>query len=114
MASSTADCAKTNRLFYVHLNDNDGRADWDLVPGAFHLWETLEFLYTLRKLGYDNDWYAFDVLSKEMDIVENLTAGMRLTRKLEALTDRIDVPTMEQLMTERNSSKTIPYLYSLL
>jgi hypothetical protein len=30
------------------------------------------------------------------------------------ITDRIDVPTMEQLLRERNSAKTLPYLYSLL
>ena len=105
---------KANRLFYVHLNDNDGRWDWDMLPGAYHLWEFVETFYTLRKLGYDDDWYAYDIFSKELDTVENLTAGMRLTRKLEAITDRIDCDTMEALMTERNSSRTIPYLYSLL
>jgi hypothetical protein len=41
-------------------------------------------------------------------------AAMTLTRKLEAITDRIDVPTMEQLLQERSSAKTLPYLYSLL
>ena len=113
-AQSAALLAKANRLFYVHLNDNDGRWDWDMLPGAFHLWEFVEFFYTLRRLGYDNDWYAFDVYPKEIDTVQNFTAAMQLTRKLEAITDRIDVPTMERLLAERNPSKTIPYLYSLL
>ena len=113
-AQSAALLAKANRLFYVHLNDNDGRWDWDMLPGAFHLWEFVELFYTLRKLGYDNDWYAFDVYPKEIDTVQNFTAAMQLTRKLEAITDRIDVPTMEQLLRERNSAKTLPYLYSLL
>ncbi len=113
-AQSAALLAKGNRLFYVHLNDNDGRWDWDMLPGAFHLWEFVEFFYTLRKLGYDNDWYAFDVYPKEIDTVQNFTAAMQLTRKLEAITDRIDVPTMEELLRERNSAKTLPYLYSLL
>lgn len=113
-AQSAVLLAKANRLFYVHLNDNDGRWDWDMVPGAFHLWEFVELFYTLRKLGYDNDWYAFDIFSKELDTVENLSAGMCLTRKLESITDRIDIDKMEALMSERNSSRTIPYLYSLL
>ena len=113
-AQSAALLAKANRLFYVHLNDNDGRWDWDMLPGAFHLWEFVEFFYTLRKLGYNNDWYAFDVYPKEIDTVQNFTAAMQLTRKLEAITDRIDVPTMEELLRERNSAKTLPYLYSLL
>ena len=106
--------ARTGRLFYVHLNDNDGLWDWDMLPGAYHLWETVELLYTLRRLGYDNDWYAFDVFPKEIDTVENFNAAMGLTRKLEEITDRIDAEKMAQLMAERNSAKTIPYLYSLL
>ena len=61
-AQSAALLAKARRLFYVHLNDNDGRWDSDMLPGAYHLWEAVELLYTLRKLGYTDDWYAFDVL----------------------------------------------------
>jgi hypothetical protein len=49
-----------------------------------------------------------------LDTVQNFAAAMQLTRKLEAITDRIDVPTMERLLAERNSAKTLPYLYSLL
>ena len=106
--------AKANRLFYVHLNDNDGEWDWDMLPGAYHMWETVELIYTLRRLGYDEDWYAFDVFPKEVDPVENFSAAMHLTRKLEAITDRIDTQRMDALMKERNPAKTIPYLYSLL
>lgn len=106
--------AKAGRLFYVHLNDNDGRWDWDMLPGAFHLWEFVELFYTLRKLDYDGDWYAFDVFSKEVDQVETFTAAMSLTRKLESITSRVDVEKMEALLEERNPAKTIPYLYSLI
>jgi len=113
-AQSAALLAKAQRLFYVHLNDNDGRWDWDMLPGAYHLWEAVELLYTLRKLGYTDDWYAFDVYPKEINTIENFTAAFQLTRKLEAITDRIDPIRMEALLAERNSAKTIPYLYSLL
>ena len=106
--------SRAGRLFYVHLNDNDGVWDWDMLPGAYHFWETIELFYTLRRLGYDDDWYAFDVFPKELDVVENFTAAMHLTRKLEEITDRIDSEKMERLMAARDSAKTIPYLYSLL
>ena len=85
-----------------------------MLPGAFHFWETIEFLYALKKLGYTDEWYAFDVYPKELDTAENFAAAFQITRKLETITDRIDVPTMEQLLRERNSAKTLPYLYSLL
>ena len=113
-AQSAALLAKAGRLFYVHLNDNDGRWDWDMLPGAFHFWESIEFLYALKKLGYTDDWYAFDVYPKELDTAENFAAAFQIARRLETITDRIDVPTMEQLLRERNSAKTLPYLYSLL
>ncbi len=70
--------------------------------------------YYLRKLGYDDDWYSFDVFSKEIDTVDNFKAVVTLTRKLESLTDRIDRKKMETLLQARNPSETVPYLYSLL
>jgi xylose isomerase len=113
-AQSAALIARAQRLFYVQVNDNDGRFDWDMLPGSMRMWDTVEFFYYLRRLGYDDDWYSFDVIPKEHDPVENFTATFELTRKLEAITDRIDTSRMEALLRERNPSRTIPYLYSLI
>ena len=113
-AQSAALLAKAGRLFYVHLNDNDGRWDWDMLPGTFHVWEFVELFHTLRRLGYDDDWYSFDVFPKEVDTVENYSAAFALTRKLETISGRIDDARMATLMAERNPARTVPYLYSLL
>ena len=113
-AQSAVLLAKAKRLFYVHLNDNDGRWDWDMLPGAYHLWEFVELFYYLRELDYQNDWYGFDVFPKEIDTADTFKAVVTLTRKLETITDRIDRKTMGRLLEERNPSRTIPYLYSLL
>lgn len=113
-AQSVALLTRAERLFYVHLNDNDGQGDWDVLPGAYHFWEFVEFFYALRKAGYEDDWYAFDVLPKEIDIVRHFTAVVKLTRKLEEITDRIDVGRMGQLQLDRDPSQTASYLYSLL
>ena len=113
-AQTAALLSRTGRLSYVHLNDNDGHWDWDMLPGTYHLWETVELLYTLRRLGYDDDWYAFDICPKEIDTVENFTAAVKLTRKLEEIVARIDEAKMDELMNLRDPPKTITYLYSLL
>lgn len=105
---------RSRRLFYVHLNDNDGHWDWDMIPGTYHLWEFVELFHTLEKLGYQDDWYAFDVLSKEIDQVETFDAVMSMTRKLESITGRIDRSVMADLLAARNPARTIQYLYSLL
>jgi len=112
-AQSAALLARAKRLFYVHLNDNDGRADWDLLPGAVHTWEMVEFLYTLRRLGYD-DWFTFDIVPKEQDPVEFFAAAARLTRRLEGLAQSIDPGTMGALQADKNAARTLEYLHTLI
>ena len=111
-SQSAALLAKARRLFYVHLNDNDGRADWDLLPGAVHPWELIEFLWTLKRLGYD-DWMTFDIVPKEAEPVEFFATAARLTRKYETLSRRIDAPKMEALQVANNPSRTLGYVQTL-
>ncbi len=42
-----------------------------MLPVAYNLWEFVEFFYYLGELGYD-DWFAYDVMSKEIDTVKSL------------------------------------------
>ena len=111
-SQSAALLAKARRLFYVHLNDNDGRADWDLLPGAVHPWELIEFLWTLQRLGYD-DWMTFDIVPKEAEPVEFFATAARLTRKYETLSRRIDAPKMEALQVANVPSRTLGYVHTL-
>jgi xylose isomerase len=112
-AQAAALLHRADRLFYVHLNDNDGHWDWDMMPGVYHPWAFVEFFYTLKQLGYEDDWYAFDVFSKEHSPVETFNAAMSLTRKLEAVAGRLDGAQLDVLMQERNPAKTMTYLYGL-
>ncbi len=113
-AQAAALLARAGRLFYVHLNDNDRNWDWDMIPGAFHLLEFIEFLFYLREAGYTNDWYAYDVFSKEADTVEHFNLVTRLTRQMENLTDRLDREALLELMRGRNPAKNLAYLYECL
>ncbi len=110
-AQAAALLARANRLFYVHLNDNDRNFDWDLMPGAFHFWEFIEFFYYLKELGYTDDWYAYDVMSKEIDTVETFKTVTAVTRKLEQIADGIDRKAIKPLMETRNPAKTLLYMY---
>jgi len=104
---------RTNRLFYIHMNDNDRLMDWDMIPGAYNFWDSIEFFYYLKKAGY-YDWLAFDVFPKETDTVETFDSTIETTRKLIEIMNRIDEERMDELLTLRNPAKTSRYLYSLL
>ena len=94
-------------------HDNDGRADWDLLPGAVHTWETVEVLHTLRALGYD-DWFTFDIVPKEMEPVEFFATAARLTRRLEEIGRDIEPARLAELRQQKNAARTLAYLHSLI
>jgi xylose isomerase len=102
---------RAGKLFYVHLNDNDRNWDWDMLPGAYNFWDFIEFFYYLDLAGYKDDWFAFDVLSKEVDPVEHFQVTAKLTRRLEALANRIDSIQMKELSERRNPAEIMSYLY---
>ena len=84
-----------------------------MLPVAYNLWEFVEFFYYLSELGYD-DWFAYDVMSKEIDTVETFEAAVNITRKLEALARRIDREKMKRLTGRRDPVKSLEYLYGML
>lgn len=48
-----------NKLFHVHMNDNYGYWDDDMIVGSVHTIQYLEFLYWLKATGY-NGWISMD------------------------------------------------------
>jgi xylose isomerase len=110
-AQSVAMLARAGKLFYVHLNDNDRNWDWDMLPGAFNTLDFVEFFYYLRQAGYTDDWYAYDVMSKEFDTVETFSTVTYLTRRLEALAERVDGEQIARIQAERNPNQALRYLY---
>ena len=49
------------RLVGVHVNDNFGLADDDIMVGSVHFWSLLEFLLVLEETGYDG-WISLDIV----------------------------------------------------
>ena len=90
---------EAGRLFYVHFNDNDRNADWDMLPASVNLWETLETLYYMRRIGYDG-WCAYDVFTRHGDNAEAIGATFEIMEDLERLVDKLDVDELKRLSDE--------------
>lgn len=91
--------------YYVHINDNDGKWDWDYFCGTKHFLEYVEFLYYLKKYGY-NDYFTSDTSPTRWDIQGTFEANSRLTLKIWQMLDRIDTLKLESLMTQGNYLET--------
>ena len=73
--------AESGQPYYIHINDNDGKWDWDYFCGTKHLLEYAEFLWYLRRYGYQ-DYLTSDTSPTRWDIRGTFEANNRLTRKL--------------------------------
>lgn len=85
---------------YVHINDNDGKWDWDFFCGSRNLMSYIEFVYYLKKYQYQ-DWLTSDASPTRVDIAKMFAANVRITNKISARIDAIGMSTFEELLKKK-------------
>jgi xylose isomerase len=101
--------AESGRPYYVHINDNDGRWDWDYFCASKHLLEYAEFLFYLRKYKYD-DFLTSDTSPTRWDIKGTFAANNRITRKLWDLLDRMEKKDFAKMIGARDYLTTWKFI----
>ena len=101
--------AESPYKYYVHINDNDGKWDWDYFCGTKHFLEYVEFIYYLKKYGY-NDYLTSDTSPTRWDIKGTFEANSRLTNKIWQKLDRIDGRSIDRLIAKSNYLETWKYI----
>jgi xylose isomerase len=98
-AEAAALLARSNRLFYIHTNDNTGDGgDWDMISGAVHFWHWLELLYTLDQIGYDG-WLGGDIVPKHIPgPVEAYQSNTRMIQRMARLLERIGMDKITEMI----------------
>lgn len=91
--------------YYVHINDNDGRWDWDYFCGTKHLLDYMEFLYYLKKYGY-TDYLTSDTSPTRWDIKKTFEANNRLTRKIWQMLETLDTNNLDRLICQGDYLET--------
>ncbi len=88
-AEALAHVAMSGHPYYVHINDNNGKWDWDLMAGTCNLWLYVEFLFYLKELGYDG-WITSDTSPVRQDPIETFAFNVRFTNRIWNWLDTID------------------------
>jgi xylose isomerase len=81
--------AESGQPYYIHINDNDAKWDWDYFCGSKHLLEYAEFLYYLKKYRYD-DYLTSDTSPTRWNILETFAINARITNRLWELLEEAD------------------------
>lgn len=95
--------------YYIHINDNDGKWDWDYFTGTKHYLDYVEFLYYLKKYNY-TDYFTSDTSPTRWDIKGTFEVNSRLTTKIWKMFDQIDTDHLEALMTGGDYIKTWKFI----
>jgi xylose isomerase len=95
-AQAVALCADHGRLWQVHVNDNYGDWDSDLLVGQVNFWLTLEFFYWLNRVGYE-DYYLMDFFPYREDGPAALAQCIRNTQRFADLAARLAASPIQQM-----------------
>jgi xylose isomerase len=95
--------------YYVHVNDNDGRWDWDYFCGTKHFLEYVEFLYYLRKYGY-TDYLTSDTSPTRWDVRKTFEANSRLTNKIWQMLEDLDLSELDRLISQGDYLETWQFI----
>ena len=112
-AESLSIAGLTNRLFYVHFNDNGREWDWDMLPAAVNLWDTIEMLFYLERLDWDG-WLAYDVVTRDGDPVETMTASIAIVKMAQDLLDKIGVDNLQGFIEEGIPARALQHMVKSL
>jgi xylose isomerase len=88
-AEAIAHVAMSGYPYYIHINDNNGKWDWDLMAGTCNLWAYVEVLFYLKEFGYDG-WITSDTSPVRQDAFETFAFNVRFTRRIWNWLDHID------------------------
>ncbi len=103
--------AESPYRYYVHINDNDGKWDWDYFCGTKHYLEYIEFIYYLKKYGY-SDYLTSDTSPTRWDIQGTFEANSRITNKIWNKLDTIDLAELERRMNGSDYLETWKFIES--
>lgn len=108
-AEMLAIAGQADRLFYVHFNDNGREWDWDMLPAAVNLWDTVEMLFYMERLDW-NGWLAYDIVTRDGDPVETMEVGIEIVERARELLDKLGCARMEELIAEGVPARAMQHM----
>ena len=91
--------------YYIHINDNNGKWDWDYMAASHNFLEYAEFLFYLQEYGYQ-DFLTTDASPTRWEIVGFFDATTRMTRKICARLQAVDRDEFRKLIRGGDFLKT--------
>lgn len=86
---------------YLHTNDNDTRADWDLIAASRHFLGYVELMFWAREYGYDK-YFTTDASPRIFDIVDYFNWHSKVTTGVWELAGKLNAEKIKKMMAEED------------
>lgn len=105
--------SRLNRLVGIHVNDNYGLGDDDIMVGSVHFWAMVEFLLTLDEIGYD-DWLTLDLVPTREDVVDACTQSINALNTYQSLIAKLDRKALRKAQQNMDAVETQRLVHAAL
>jgi len=95
--------------YYIHINDNNRKWDWDLIPGTRNLWDYLELFFYLKKFNY-NGWVTSDMSPVRLDPIMAFERTVATTEKVIRIVNRLDSRKLQSMIDQGKTLETLKWL----
>ena len=96
---------ENNIPYYIHINDNNGKWDWDYFVGTKHILSYIEFIYYLKKYDY-NDYFTSDTSPTRWDIKQTFEINGKITSQIYKKLDKIDMQEIKKQVNREDYLNT--------
>jgi xylose isomerase len=95
--------------FYIHINDNNRKWDWDLIPATRNLWDYLEMFFYLKKFNY-RGWVTSDMSPVRLNPIEAFQRTVATTEKVIKIVNRLDSRRLQSMIDQEKTIETLKWL----
>lgn len=95
--------------YYIHINDNNRKWDWDLIPATRNLWDYLEMFVYLKKFNYEG-WVTSDMSPMRLNPIDAFERTIATTEKMIEIVERFDSDTLFAMMADGKTVETLQWL----
>lgn len=86
---------------YIHTNDNDTKADWDLIGASHHFLHYVELMFWAREVGY-NKYFTTDASPRIFNMIEFFNRHSEVTQGVWDLVGKLDREKYLKLMADED------------
>jgi xylose isomerase len=112
-AESVALLSRSHRLVGVHINDNYGLEDDDIMVGSVHFWTTVEFLLALEQYGY-HSWISLDIVPRRESPVKASTQSIATLKNMQRVIARLDLVALAKAQAELDAVESQRLIQNLI